>query len=242
MTVRRPYIDKAGIRTPQLRFVWDEWNVKSTYQPARAEEVARLQTLSKRANCALTIAVGEWILARFEGMDADPDPAMFLEAAWAANVDNRYAHEIEIVDNEWRGPVRGPISMALTFVIDALFAEEAGPNSSMNPAWAACFARHVLPRSDAFDTWLEVCLERLEAFYPAPPEDNADWFEPELNYGPPPPVEVFNPDVPFDTTQADGLIDRYLRSLAPTTNEFLATPSEMADLGFEGVPYRYPAR
>jgi hypothetical protein len=240
MIARRPYIDKAGIRAPQLRFVWDEWNVKSTYQPARSEEVARLQTLSKRANCALTIAVGEWILARFEGMDAAPDPAMFLEATWAANVDTRYAHQIEIVDNEWRGPVRGPISMALTFVIDALFAEEAGPNSSMNPAWAACFARHVLPRSDAFDPWLAVCLERLEAFYPAPAEDDADWFEPELSHGLPPPIELFDPDWPFDPRQADELIDRFLRGLNPEANEFLATRAELTDLRFDGVTYRYP--
>lgn len=89
--VRRGYIDRAGINQPQLRFIWDEWNVRATYEAVRPAEVERLARLSRRANCAVTIGIAEWILARFEGMDADPDPAHFLEAAWAANVDERYA-------------------------------------------------------------------------------------------------------------------------------------------------------
>jgi hypothetical protein len=240
MTIRRAYIDRAAIAQPQLRFTWDEWNIKSTYLPVNEDEAVRLQKLSKRANCALTIGIAEWILARFAGMDADPDPAQFLEAAWAANVDIRYAYEIPIVDAEWRGPIRGPISMALTFVLDALFAEEAGENSFMNPAWAARFARHVLPDSKPFDAWFESCLERFESLYPAPSEDDADWFEPESNAGPLIPPEAVDPDRPFDPSSTDNLIDAFLRNLKSAPNDFLAPPEVMASLGFEGEPYQYP--
>lgn len=238
--IRRGYIDRAHINQPQLRFFWDEWNVRPTYEAVRPEEVERLARLSWRANCALTIGIAEWILARFEGMDADPDPAHFLEAAWAANVDERYAYEIDIVDAEWRGPVRGPISMALTFVQDALFAEEAGPNSAMNPAWAARFARHVLPDTAAFDAWFSFCLARLEPLYPAVDENAQDWFEPAHDGGALVPAEALDPDHVFDPARTDALIDRFLRSLDPARNEFLATSQEMADLDFEGVPYRHP--
>ena len=126
-------------------------------------------------------------------MDADPELALFLEAAWAAVVDARYAREIEIIDDEWRGPVRGPISMAMTFIIDALFADEAGPNSSYNAAWAATFARHVLPTRVAFDAWFEFCLTRFESLYRAPEERDRDWFNAENNWGVAVPAEAFNP-------------------------------------------------
>jgi len=240
MTIRRAYIDRAAIAQPQLRFTWDEWNIKSTYLPVNDDEALRLQKLSKRANCALTIGIAEWILARFAGMDTDLDPARFLEAAWAANVDSRYVYEIPIVDAEWRGPIRGPISMALTFVQDALFAEEAGENSSMNPAWAARFARHVLPNSTAFDAWFASCLKRFELLYPAPSEADADWFAPDSNAGPLVPPEAVDPDQPFDPSRTDYLIDIFLRNLKSAPNEFLASPQEMADLGFEGEPYQFP--
>lgn len=241
MVIRRPYIDRAGITDPNLRFLWDEWSVKSTYEPVRPQEVARLAALSRRANSAFTVAIGEWILARFEGMDPDPEPAQFLQAAWAAVVDVRYAREIEIVDEEWRGPVRGPISMALTFVIDALFAEEAGPNASFNPAWAAVFARHVLPSSDAFDAWFALCLERLELLYPAPRDEDSDWFEPENNWGSPVPSEAFDPDHGFVAENRESLIQRYLDTLDPESNRFLLTPRQLIEYGFKGAPYRYPA-
>ena len=238
MTVRRAYIDQADINQAQLRFVWDEWNVRATYEAVRHDEVGRLSRLCRRANCALTIGIAEWILARFEGMDADPDPALFLEAAWAANIDERYAYEIDIVDTDWRGPVRGPISMALTFVLDALFAEEAGQNSAMNPAWAARFARHVLPDTTAFDAWLSFCLARLGPLYPAVNEQ--DWFAPTRDADALVPAEALDPDHVFDPARTDALIDCFLRGLDPARNEFLATPRELADLGFEGVPYRHP--
>jgi hypothetical protein len=236
---RRGYIDRAAVHRRPLRFTWDEWNVESTYVAVRPDEVARMANLSKRANCALTIGIGEWILARFDGMDRDPEPAQFLEAAWAINIDRCYGYEIDIIDDEWRGPVRGPISMALTFVFDALFAEEAGPNSSMNPAWAATFARHVLPDATAFDAWLAFCLTRCEAFYPAIPEDEGDWFEPEQDAGPPVPPEALDPDRSFDAGLMVPLTDQFLSALDPSTNPFLATREELAEMGFEGTPYRY---
>ena len=238
MTVRRSWIDRAGIAGARPDFVWDEWNVKSTYTPPDDGEVARLATLSKRANCGFTIAIGEWILARFEGMDADREPADFLQAAWAANVDLRYADEIVIVDDEWRGPVRGPISMALTFVSDALFAEEAGPNSALNPAWAARFARHVLPHRDGFDAWFAACLARLESGFPAPADEDLDWFDDDANRGTVVPIEVFDPEFVWHPELAAELIDRFLGTLAPQRNPFLRTPAEMLDDGFRGTPYR----
>jgi hypothetical protein len=162
------YIERAVIDSPFIRFTWDERNVRATYEPVDERLVESLMKLSKRANCAFTIAIAEWIVYRFQPLDRDPQPLRYLEAAWAANIDLAYADEMDIVDDEWRGPVRGPISMALTFVIDALFAEEAKPNAPFDPAWAAKFARHVLSDQTKFDEWFNTCLARLQTYFPPP--------------------------------------------------------------------------
>lgn len=238
MVIARAYIDAASVRSTSLRYAWDEWNVQSTYENVNPDAVIRLKTLSKRANCAFTIAIAEWILVRYESLDNDPEPVQFLEAAWAANIDTDYACEIDIVDSEWAGPVRGPISMALTFVLDAIFAEESGLNSAFNPAWAACFARHVLPDVTAFNSWFEFCLTRLEPLYPAPAEEDLDWFDEKNNLGELVPREVFEQGSAFDPTTAPALIGRYLSKLDPEMNPFLRSADEMIADGFAGEPYR----
>ena len=241
MPVHRAYIDTAKICSPFLRYTWDEWNVRPTYEPVNVDEILRFKALSKRANCAFTIAIAEWILARYESMDNDPEPGQFLEAAWAANIDIEYAGEIDIVDSEWTGPIRGPVSMALTFVLDAIFAEESSPNSAFNPAWAACFARHVLPDVSAFNSWFDFCLTRLEPLYPAPAEEDLDWFDEKNNLGELVPLEVFEPGSAFDSTTAPALINRFLSRLDPELNPFLRSADEMIADRFVGEPYSYAA-
>jgi hypothetical protein len=238
MLTKPAYIDRARIAVPEIRFAWDEWNVARYYQPPDNRLVARTQLLSRRANNALTIAIAEWILYRFERLSADPEPWQYIEASWAMNVDLRYGDYYEPVDDEWRGPVRGPMSMAVTFVIDALFAEEAYPNAALEPAWATRFAFHVLPTTNAFRSWLVTCLQRLEQYSPAPPEADADWFDEMKNWGPLTPRELFDPDFVYDPTQAPALTGQFLRTLDWQTNEFLRSPQDMLAAGFTGTPYQ----
>jgi hypothetical protein len=186
----------------------------------------------------MTIAIAEWIVYRFQPFDSDPEPLQYLEAAWAANIHLAYADEMEIVDDEWSGPVRGPISMALTFVIDGLFAEEADPNAAFNPAWATKFAKHVLPEVTAFNTWVASCLARLEAFYPAPAEEDLDWFDESKNGGALVPREVLDPAFDFNPAMTERLIRQFLAALDYQTNQFLRSPEEMHQRGFKAVPYR----
>ena len=68
------YIDRARIDSPSVRFTWDEWNVRATYEPVDERLVESLMKLSRRANCAFTIAIAEWIVYRFRSLDRDPAP------------------------------------------------------------------------------------------------------------------------------------------------------------------------
>ena len=232
------YIERAVIDSPSIRFTWDEWNVRATYEPADERLVESLMKLSKRANCAFTIAIAEWIVYRFQPLDRDPQPLRYLEAAWAANIDLAYADEMDIVDDEWRGPVRGPISMALTFVIDALFAEEAKPNAPFDPAWAAKFARHVLPDQTQFDEWFDACLVRLRTYFPPPDEADLDLFDESRNGGLWVPREAFDPRLDFKPEMIPSFIEHFLGGLDPASNSFLRSPQQMRQIGFRGTPYR----
>jgi len=237
MQQKPSYIESARIEGAHIRFVWDEWNVRATYEPVDEALVERLMKLSKRANCAFTIAIAEWIVYRFQPFDRDPEPLQYLEAAWAANVDLAYADEMDIVDEEWGGPVRGPMSMAISFVVDALFAEEADPNAPFNPAWAARFARHVLPDAVIFDQWFDQCLLRLEQLFPMQTEEELDWFDRLKNGGQLVPREVFDPGFDFKHEMTGFLINQFLSQLRPGSNPFLRSADEMRQIGFDRTPY-----
>jgi hypothetical protein len=69
-------------------------------------------------------------------------------------------------------------------------------------------------------------------------QGDADWFAPEIDGGALVPAEALDPDKAFDATHADALIDRFLRGLDPSANEFLATAADLVELDFKGTPYR----
>jgi hypothetical protein len=231
------YIRAANIATPDLRYRWDEWNVKEAYMPADPELLDRLKVLTRRANIALTIASAEWVIFRFEDLSTDPMPFQYLEAAWAGNVDLAYAKYIETNDDEWRGPVRGPLNMALTLVIDALFLEDENPNPAANAAWISNLAERVLPDKTDFRTWREASVERLEISYVALKDVDSDLFEDLDTKGPYVPREMFDPEYQFKPDQASKLISGFLAGLDYRKNPFLRSSEEMRKLGFRGTPY-----
>jgi hypothetical protein len=235
-----PYIRRAGISSDLLKYRWDEWNVKSHYTNVDHELFDRLCNITHRAKVAMTIAAAEWIVARFDAVSKDAMPRQYLEAAWAGNVDQRYARYIETNDDEWRGPVRGPLNMAITIVADSLFCADESEEPAENPAWMCTLAEHVLPAREGFDLWRHQCVERLERFYSAeesdeePPENDEDAGD---FGGDPVPCEVFDPEFEFTPAATRDLTDRYLRSLDYSQNHFLRSPAEMAERGFTGTPY-----
>lgn len=238
--MRKPrYITAAELGGVTVRYKWDEWNVKEAYLPAHQELLERLIPLTRRANIALTIATAEWIAYRFELLDPDPMPLQYLEAAWAANIDLAYARYIETDDDQWRGPVRGPLNVALMLVIDGLFLEDENPNPAVNAAWITNLANRVLENTDSFRMWREAAIDRLDAYYRASATSGEDLFGDEGIKGPLVPREVFDPQFPFTPDLTAELIRSFLSELDVRANPFLRTPEAMRELGFKGRPYSF---
>jgi|ERR1017187_4225868 hypothetical protein len=234
------YIQSAQVATNTIRYPWDEWRVKDYFMEVDDDQFDRLDRLSDAANLALAIGCGEWISYRFAPVSDDPDPSAYIEAAWAAIIHPAYCLEIETDDDEWRGPVRGPLNMTVTILNDGIHQRETDPHEATRACWMYNLASHVLPSADEFSKWFEASVLRLEQYHPWI-EDNDIWEE-GPPFGIPVPRESLDPSFPYDPKKGSELLDLFLRSLAPSQNPFLIDPEDLLETpGFVGTPYQFAA-
>jgi hypothetical protein len=224
------HLHVPGIQDPHIRYRWDDWNVEQVDLPLKDTLQKRLNRISKRAIAAFTIGTAEWIVFRFALLSEDRVPTLRLEAAWAQEIALPYSSNQDIALDDWRGPVRGPIGIALRRVIFAV--DQASRDG--DPAWragrAAKLAKHVITDPSMYLKWRERILERFEKLYPLNPDDTLGEVVPR---------EALDPDAEFDVSQTEALINRFLAGLDYRSNPFLNPPHAMLEAGFEGTPYSF---
>ncbi len=235
------HILDAQIANNQLLFPWDEWQSEKAYAPADPALQKRLANLSDRANVAFMLACAEWLIHRFDLVSSDPLPLMYVEAAWAANIHTAYCRYMETNDDEWHGPARGPMNLALAMIVDSLWdAQDNTPGEY--PAWMSNLVLLVLSDSVAFVDWREHVLARLEQHFPVPEDDPDDLFEEEDTRGEYVPREVFDLGLPFDPSNTNALCEQFLNGLDHHQNRCLHHPDEMLNFeDYEDTPYKMPA-
>jgi hypothetical protein len=224
------YILRANPASDTINYEWDDWQIPRTYEPVDEELYRRLDGLSLKANIAFCAAAAEWICHRFDTLSDDPVPYLHLESIWAGVVDGRYFDYWEPPDANWMGSVRGPLSMAIIFTIEAGVQAGEDAHPSLSGARISRLAEHVLIDPQPFQKWRQRVLERLEELYPLDEEDKA---------GDVVPREAFDPEFGFDPGMTEALINRFLARLDWRTNRFLRSPDEMLALGFRGTPYTF---
>jgi hypothetical protein len=242
------YIRNAKIADDKLTYRWDEWDTAGYRETDEDDDLhSLLEPLTTRACIAFTVAIAEWLHFRFAKVNQDNTPLEFLEAAWAGNIHRAYCEYTEVDDDEWRGPIRGPLSFCITLPNDALFCLDEDPDAMNRVVWTYNLTRHVLPSSVAFDAWFDAALERLKKHHGKETDSGLtsedDLFGPAVEaLGSPPPRELFDPSRRFDPTEAPALLDAFLKGLNPEQNPFLIPSEDVAESdGFEGTPYRYQA-
>jgi hypothetical protein len=208
----------AGIADNRLVYQWDEWDVHQYFDFPEEVLEKRLAQVSGRGSIALTLAVGEWICQRYTRVSVDPAPMQYLEACWAEQMQSDLASYMETDDDEWRGIVRGPLSIVMTIANDALFCLDEDEETPTRAAWMTNLARHVLPSCEAFDQWLEVIMERLLMHHSSGAESLED---DTLGLGRPVARELFDSTRIFVPSEEPALIQRFLASVDPQ-NPYLA--------------------
>jgi hypothetical protein len=219
---------------PVIRYVWDDWVGEDAFLELEDDELMeRIETISHRANLALAVSCAEWIVYRYCALDDDVTPYKYIDALWAAVVDDRYAREWQPDRSEWSGPVRGPMMFALLYVQEAVreMATEAGVGGGV--LYLSALARQVLPDPQVFIAWRDQTIAHLQRLYPL---DDADTLGDVI------PREALIAPAHFDTGQTEPLVRRFLASLDWRTNEWLNTPDEMAELDFDGTAYDFDMR
>ena len=186
------------------------------------------------ANLAMCTAVAEWIVCRFKDDLDDYYAYAFLEAAWAANVDLAYMRFVETRDDDWRGPIRGPVNIAMAIVNNFLFEDRSHPGEQVG--WIVQLARHVLPSTEEFDRWRTGVQTRIAAWLPK----DEEYFE----EGPVVSREAFDLGIEFDPSRIPGQVDSFLRGIDVDANPLLRTAERARSLfhTFRGEPYRYDVR
>lgn len=239
------YITDAGIATKVARYPWDEWKCHDYYRFTDDAMFKRLDRLTNKANVSFCVAIGEWIRERFSPMDPDPTLGEFLEAAWAGAIQPEYCEYSETDDDEWRGPIRGPMALTLTVVNDVLFGLVSDPDAAERVCWLYNLASHVLPDTRAFTEWFEACALRLERFHSKAvdtSDEEEDLFADLPWQGSPVPREAFDPAFAYSPAAAPALLDAFLRSLKPEASPFLREPEELSDVEEIPAPYQYTSR
>jgi hypothetical protein len=233
---------RASIDDAVLAFPWDEWSIKSYYWDVSQVLFDRLNALSDDASMALTLAIGEWVVHRFDAVNSDPTALQFIEAAWAGTVHPYYCIYTETVDDEWRGPVRGPLAVTMAIANDALFCRENDPEVATRACWMHRLATHVLTDSQEFLKWFETVVQRMEAFHPRAAKERPTFFGLSLASTTPVPRAAFDVSREYDAAQAAGMVDEFLRNLDPAANRFLRPPRDLVGIEeFPGEPYRFSA-
>jgi hypothetical protein len=226
-----PHLLESAAQTSEIHFAWDDWDTEAVEERPDDALVGVLQRLSDRAIVALTTAMAEWIVFRFEPLTRDRRPWQYLEAAWAAGADWRYCSgtwESVAAEEEWQGPVRGTLGATMMGLDEVLYAARLGEDLTDGARWVSNIALHVLPHPDRFRTWRDRALQRLAALYPR----NGD--EP---IGDPVPREALDLTREFNAAETEALVNLFLRSVDYRANPFLAAPAELVEAGFTGTPY-----
>jgi hypothetical protein len=239
----QPHLRSGNVASAALAFAWDEWEIKKYYWSVDKALIQRLDALTNDANLGLTNAIGEWICQRFTPFSQDPAALQFLEAAWAAAIHPAYCIYTETIDDQWRGPVRGPLAMTMTIANDAIFCLRDDPHVATRACWMYNLARHVIPAVDELERWFEQCVIRLERYHSNGSEarrPSGGLFEDRPGFGRPVPREAFDPQRSYEPVEIPFLLDAFLRTLSPATNPYLRTPAELDAVDdLPGPAYRY---
>jgi len=222
------HVQVNGIQDATIRYKWDDWDVESVDMPLDEGQQQLLGRLSQRAICAFTTGTAEWILYRFARLSDDPFPLQCLETAWTQIVNFNYAPHKDIRIEDWTGPVRGPVGVAIRRVKFAIQQADVCGDPAWRTGRIVKLAEHVLPDPAPYKQWRDRILARLLALYPMDADEKLGEVVPR---------EALDPDLAFDISQTENLINRFLAGLDYRMNPCLNSPDQMRQQGFQGVPY-----
>ena len=237
-TIVSPFILRRVVASPEIHYIWDDWNTELVEEPPNKAVVEALTRISFRGLVAFATSTAEWILARFIGLLDTTLPESFVEAAWVAQIDRRYLAQDwedhpDADEDNWRGPIRGPIGNAMTELMYAGQQAESMENPELQVGWMTNLAAHVLVDPQPYIAWRKWILAKFQTEYPRSSNDAKGSVVPR---------ETCDPDAAFAVNLTEGAINALLARARAGKNPFLNSPEALKSLkriGFDGQPYLF---
>lgn len=155
----RPAYIPESISSDKLTYEWDEHD---PYAPIGAGDEATFWLLDRLApgfSVAYSLVTAEWCVYRFPDIAAEAEVQAFLKCSWQA-LDFQGALPGESNEDDWQGPKRMAVDIALMNVLNAFYmCEEETPSNIA--AFNESLAAYVLPRSAEFTAWSDQLKGRL---------------------------------------------------------------------------------
>lgn len=207
------YIPIDDLANAVTEFEWSDWDPFEPLGEPDEETKKILERISNRGITCFALGCAEWVIARFLGSIQEPAPLEYLDAFWYFLLGGSNTAPPPTDDEEWEGPVLGPMNLALMTVLNTIYLSEDGP-PVQNGALSAQIVLHVLPSSarGAFLAWQAAVLQRLSSVCRRKPED------PD---GGPTPRGYLNPALDVAALVASSEVQRDLARVSVATNRFL---------------------
>jgi hypothetical protein len=209
---RSPFIPETAIYTTPPTYAWDEYDPYSVLADRDRTTEGSLEKLTDRAQVAYALGCAEWVVFTLLPLIEDDRPLQLLEAFWAFQMSDYYALPDELIEEEWQGPIRGPIDLSLVTVRNTVILAEEG-NSQIHAAFSELIPLYVLCDPAPFFTWRTHALEILQRFASNATTQRGDPIPRELIMN----LPGMQPQLP-----AGEWMNRFLASVDPAQNPFLA--------------------
>ena len=167
-----PEISYKGL-PKTLDYPWDEWDVQQYFYFLPEPFPEDVRDLTPRASWALTLAILEWVDVFFSRFSDDKSLEQYILAGWVGIIDRDRCEHINTDDEDWRGPVRGPLQLSLAIIAEMFFVNSDDRTAVAYAIFAENLARHVIPNDSPFFDWLVFSKERLNRWHSYTAEDPA---------------------------------------------------------------------
>ena len=186
---------------------WDPYQVLGTQNP---ETEATLSDISDRAILGYSIACAEWVVCRFKKHLNDQRPYQYIQACWIYEMSDEVAAPPQSKQEEWEGPVRGPVDLSLMTVLNTIYSMDDGA-AWADGAFAELIPLLVVTPCELFLQWRFGVFKRLKERYPRS----------DGEFGKPVPREIFDLSQALVPEQELHLVKAFLSKALAAQNPFV---------------------
>jgi hypothetical protein len=211
-----PYIPARLLQAMPIVHEWSDWDPYPLIPGNDPRAEAELGRVSHWAKLVFAIGCAEWVVARLAPELPDDRPGQFINACWAYELSEQYGLPDELNDEEWEGPILGPICLALATILNTRYGFDED-NAELDAAFAEQIAKYVIPNRQSFVHWRDAVIGRLINIAS---RDAAPLPGMRL------PRQVLDPTVPIDVTRLTRLREQFIVQIDLTSNPFVRLTDE----------------